>query len=100
MAARAHENITAWLCCCLIAAQRVDPGSVLRDHQSLRDVLQWKMVTPAVHDAPSSTGHVYRSVAAVRWALTIKDCGSVDGALRDHLQVCDMGLMMDAFLQI
>ena len=91
------------LCGCAAASSLLSAlslASVLCDHPSLRDVQQWKMIVPAVNDSPPSTGHVYRSVAAVRWALTIKDCGSVDGALRDHLQVCDMGLMMDAFLQI
>ena len=56
------------------------------------------MVIPAVVDLPSSTGHVYRDVCAVRWALNIKDCGSVDRALHEHLQVCDMGFMIDTFL--
>ena len=91
------------LCDCAAASSLLSAltgASVLCDHPSLRDVQQWKMVAPAVNDSPSSIGHVYRSVAAVRWALTIKDCGSVDGALRDHLQVCDMGFRMDTFLQI
>ena len=98
-----HALMRVLLCGCAAASSLLSAltrGSVLRDHPSLRDVQQWKMVAPAVHDSPSSTGHVYRSVAAVRWALIIKDCGPVDRALRDHLEVCVMGFMTDTFLQI
>jgi hypothetical protein len=98
-----HALMRILLCGCAAASSLLSAltrASVLCGHPSLQDVQQWKMVAPAVNDSPSSTGHVYRSVAAVRWALIIKDCGSVDGALRAQIQVCDMGFRMDTFLQI
>jgi hypothetical protein len=51
------------------------------------DISTWSVIVPLIPDPPSGGCAIRRGVAAARWALLIKDCGSVVLALDAHLKV-------------
>ena len=54
----------------------------------LGDMDTWSVIVPSIPDPLSAGVAVRLGVAAARWALLIKDCGSPLFAVNTHIAVC------------
>ena len=62
----------------------------------LGDLSEWGVIVPSILDPTSDGVAVRHGVAAARWALLIKDLGSVVVAVDTHVEVC-LHIMFFAF---